>query len=363
MELNKYKVVFILILNMIINNCVGQNLVTNPSFEVNKHFFSFRTLGALSNWFKINSTTPDFITNEFNIGGRQKPFDGKYFIGITHSRNKLTTNYVEYVSVKLINSVKANQNYCLSMYVSRGDDCVFALKSLEAAITLKKINGKGTGYILSQNYVALGNKEDSLLRDAKGWQKVCANYVASGNERYLTIGYFNPESPFYKVARGSRTDLKTYYYIDNVSLIEINDTTTCDCSYQPKKLEPLPIQVIQHTEVGENMVLENIYFATQSSTIDEASFASLNNLASQLKQQPSLVLEIQGYTDNVGSDADNLELSTQRAKSVADYLITKGVLQTQVQYNGYGSTKPIADNNTEEGRQKNRRIEIKVMQK
>ena len=77
------------------------------------------------------------------------------------------------------------------------------------------------------------------------------------------------------------------------------------------------------------MVLENIYFATKSATIEASSYTSLDNLASQLKQQPSLVLEIQGYTDNVGSDTDNLQLSTQRAKSVADYLLANGVLQTQ----------------------------------
>ena len=82
-----------------------------------------------------------------------------------------------------------------------------------------------------------------------------------------------------------------------------------------------------------------------------------------LKDNPTVKIEISGHTDNVGKPADNLALSNSRAKSVVNYLISKGIAAQRLVAKGYGETKPMADNKTEEGKAKNRRTELKVISK
>ena len=91
------------------------------------------------------------------------------------------------------------------------------------------------------------------------------------------------------------------------------------------------------------------------------SFSELHKLTAYLYKNPSLKISIEGHTDNIGNPKANKLLSENRAKSVYDYLLVKGVSSSQlVSYSGYGENKPISENSTKEGRAKNRRIEINV---
>ena len=80
-----------------------------------------------------------------------------------------------------------------------------------------------------------------------------------------------------------------------------------------------------------------------------------------MQKNPTLRIEISGHTDNVGKDDYNMTLSENRAKSVRQWLIDKGINTQRIVAKGYGKTKPIADNSTEEGRQQNRRTEFKII--
>ena len=84
----------------------------------------------------------------------------------------------------------------------------------------------------------------------------------------------------------------------------------------------------------------------------------LDQFAQGLSQQPSMEVRIVGHTDNTGSDAVNNPLSVNRAQSARDYLVSRGVNSSRISIDGRGSREPIADNNTESGRARNRRIEI-----
>ena len=118
-------------------------------------------------------------------------------------------------------------------------------------------------------------------------------------------------------------------------------------------LEPL--------EKGATIVLKNIFFNTNESTLTESSSAELNQLIQLLQENPALRLEIGGHTDNVGRKEENMLLSKQRSASVMNYLTSKGISKIRLESRGYGDTLPIADNSTPEGRSKNRRTEIKVI--
>ncbi len=121
----------------------------------------------------------------------------------------------------------------------------------------------------------------------------------------------------------------------------------------------------QVDEVGcvkvATLVLDNVAFATGSAKLTGAGFAALNSVADSLKAHPSLVVEVGGHTDSVGGAAFNLKLSQKRANAVRDYLIAQGVTAARLTAEGYGLTRPIADNKTDEGRARNRRVEFKVL--
>jgi len=106
--------------------------------------------------------------------------------------------------------------------------------------------------------------------------------------------------------------------------------------------------------------LKNIQFDLKSIELKPVSVTELNKLLQLMNDNPAVHVQISGHTDNIGSDADNLILSTNRAKAVAGYLISKGIAANRLTWKGYGAAKPIADNTTEEGRAKNRRTEFTI---
>jgi len=116
-------------------------------------------------------------------------------------------------------------------------------------------------------------------------------------------------------------------------------------------------------KVGESIVLENIFFESGSYELLPESTVELEKLYDFLIKNPTLKVEISGHTDNVGDGEYNQKLSVERAKSVVDYLINNGISSARLSYVGYGFTKPIASNDTEEGRKQNRRSEFKIVGK
>ena len=119
---------------------------------------------------------------------------------------------------------------------------------------------------------------------------------------------------------------------------------------------------IEEAKVGQSIVLNDIYFEVGKADIDIAFSTDLDKLIQFLKDNPETRLEIQGHTDNTGSLNLNNKLSQSRANSVVDYLTKNGIDRNQLIAKGYGSSLPVADNATAEGRTKNRRVVMKVLQ-
>jgi outer membrane protein OmpA-like peptidoglycan-associated protein/tetratricopeptide (TPR) repeat protein len=133
-------------------------------------------------------------------------------------------------------------------------------------------------------------------------------------------------------------------------------TKPSDSTYQID----IPLQPIV---ANANVILKNIFFETKKFDLRPESIAELDNLFELLNENPTIIIQINGYTDNVGKPADNLLLSNNRSKSVVNYLASKGIGKKRLLYKGFGETRPIADNKTEEGRAKNRRTELQVISK
>jgi OmpA-OmpF porin, OOP family len=116
-------------------------------------------------------------------------------------------------------------------------------------------------------------------------------------------------------------------------------------------------------EPSRVFTLENVYFEFGKSTLKPESFPALDELVSLLKAAPSMEIEISGHTDNIGSKESNLKLSKDRAEAVRQYLVRKGISPSRVVSAGYGDTIPVATNETDEGRQMNRRTEVKILKR
>lgn len=127
-----------------------------------------------------------------------------------------------------------------------------------------------------------------------------------------------------------------------------------------KQMQGTGVEVQRQGDDLKLVMPGNITFATGSSSVSSQAEWTLGTVAESLKKYPGSNVEVSGHTDNVGSLASNNELSQARAISVAKILVGQGVEKSRVQVFGAGPTQPIASNSTEEGRQANRRVEIKL---
>jgi outer membrane protein OmpA-like peptidoglycan-associated protein len=145
---------------------------------------------------------------------------------------------------------------------------------------------------------------------------------------------------------------------DNDGLLDKDDD--CPNTPGPKSNKGCPIIEQEVIEVLKT-AFDNLEFETNKDVIFESSKPSLNELAEVLKKKATWTLEIAGHTDNVGDDNLNLILSKKRAEAVKAYLISQGVEDIRLITKYFGETKPLASNDTPEGRQKNRRVEMKIV--
>lgn len=131
---------------------------------------------------------------------------------------------------------------------------------------------------------------------------------------------------------------------------------------QSTEIEPYIKNIpLQPVEIGESIVLKNVFFDTDKFDLKPESLIELNKLVDFLNKNNTLIIEISGHTDNQGKPDYNKQLSENRAKSVFEYLIGRGINQNRLSYKGYGDTRPVTTNETPEGRAENRRTEIKIL--
>jgi len=120
---------------------------------------------------------------------------------------------------------------------------------------------------------------------------------------------------------------------------------------------------LSKVEVGAKVVLKNIFFETGKATLKSESFTELENVIKFLNDNATVRLEISGHTDNVGSLKSNTKLSQDRAQSVVNYLVTKGIAASRLEAKGYAFSQPLSTNDTPDGRAQNRRVEFKILSK
>lgn len=118
---------------------------------------------------------------------------------------------------------------------------------------------------------------------------------------------------------------------------------------------------ITHT-VGKVMRLNNLIFGASTSKIEESSYLELDKVVTMLKDNPQMIIQLEGHTDFVGSPTLNMKLSQDRVNAVKNYLVGKGASKDRVKTKAFGGTQPLSRENTEEAHKLNRRVELRVLE-
>jgi outer membrane protein OmpA-like peptidoglycan-associated protein len=114
-------------------------------------------------------------------------------------------------------------------------------------------------------------------------------------------------------------------------------------------------------EIGQVVRLNNVFFDFDKWDLRPESFIELDRVVTLLKENPSIEIELSAHTDSRGSDDYNFKLSDNRAKSCVEYIISRGIQPSRIKAQGYGETKPVVPNDTDENRQLNRRVEFTIL--
>lgn len=141
----------------------------------------------------------------------------------------------------------------------------------------------------------------------------------------------------------------------------IEETTDTLKAINTPNLKILPQLDITKIKVGQTLPLEKVFFKADSSALNSESYDALEEVFEFMKKNDNVTIEIGGHTNNLPSDKYCDKLSTSRAKSVANFLHLKGILETRISHKGYGKRNPIASNENNAGRKKNQRVEIKIL--
>lgn len=200
-----------------------------------------------------------------------------------------------------------------------------------------------------------------VITDALTNQPLEAEITLIDNLKNLEIATFksNSKTGKYLVSLPSGINYGIAVKKENYLFHSENFDIPADANYQ----EVVKDVALKNIAVGNKIVLKNIFFDFDKATLRPESTSELERLTKLLNDVPTMRIEISGHTDNKGSATYNQTLSENRAKAVVDYLISKGIVASRLEYKGYGLQQPIAPNETDEGRQLNRRTEFKILSK
>ncbi|NNC83043.1 MAG: OmpA family protein [Flavobacteriales bacterium] len=362
------------------------NFVPDPSFEMTEDLPCGWNQGIgkfdvwMTHWNSPTQTTPDLFSLQVSStcwahpskhsNNRQRPKDGDNMIGIKcYGTGGTDTYWHEYVQVELKEELKADSLYYLEFYANASQRASRICNNIGALVQADAISTRDRKPLYITPTI---NSEKAIKQSILGWKKISGVFKAQGGERHLIIGNFYRDD----VTTSQRLETGTdgaYYYIDEVMLrraepgerlsrrpLESKPDEDLIVVKERASTEVVAIQQV-HYEVGTTIELNNIQFEFDKAELLPSSQKELNALANVLKDHPFMEIKITGHTDDQGDEAYNQKLSEARAQAVTAYLIHKDVEKERLHFQGLGSIMPIASNSTEEGREKNRRVEFEVI--
>ncbi|HEY0978087.1 MAG TPA: OmpA family protein [Flavobacteriales bacterium] len=363
------------------------NLVPNPGFEEVKKVQCAWTQQArkfneevMVDWNSPTETTPDHFTTKADpkcwshparrTEGKAHAHSGDAMAGLKiWGKGNTPTYWHEYLQIQLPEPLLAGTRYIVECFVMRASFSSEASNNI--GIVLEAVPVR-TRDCLPLYITPVVNEEKTITKS--GWHKVSGVIEAKGDERYLLIGnFYGDEVTLHE--RQPEGERGAYYFIDDVN-VRIAPPGTALTPKPKASLPPPPKQRVEdhastkevdiykvEPEVDKRIRLDNIGFEFAKATLTPESSTELDKLVDLMTDYPLMTIEIEGHTDDVGSDEFNLKLSADRAKAVVDYLDHQKIDAKRMTWKGFGETKPFKPNTSEENRALNRRVEFRVVQR
>lgn len=346
----------------------SQNLIKNGGFEEFKYCpvgFNNSTMELVKGWDQPTTGTADYYHTcsknagvPENIFGSQPAHGGEGYIGlISYAPDK--RNYREYMQTKLKQPLDANQLYCVEFYVSLADFSNYRTDALGVFVSEQPLKGPHQYVIDSTAQVKVPPRY--VLRNNEEWVKISGIFKAKGGESFLTLGNFRPDRKV-KVSRRNlpregRVWDYAYYYVDDISLKPVKDSTGCDCTTEEFEEAMKNPNFIWDQELTR-IELGSVLFDFDKYNLDREDREQLDKVAKMMLENEGFYLEILGHTDSIGPHGHNNTLSQNRANAVYKYMLSKGIKPNHMRIQYYGEHLPIVPNSNSEARARNRRVEF-----
>lgn len=367
-----------------------ENLVPNHDFqEVEKKVKEEGQINMATPWVSPTLAPADLYTKDTrngNVGapanayGEEKPMEGDNYAGfLAYSyKNKEPRSYLQ---VQLKQKLEAGKKYCVTINISLADLSKYATSHIGMAITKNAISANNTDILKVEKQII--SKKLKMYEQQYYWVPVCGVFTAEGDEEFLTIGNFTPDESLklekVKRPRGfSKPQLyDSYYFVDNISVVETGEPMECDCDTDPgmKNVETVSrnfssdndpsankVKIVgTHGDVVnantssnsgkiENLNNVNISFLANSYAIDE-SVEYLDKIITYLKANKNVKIKMIGHND-ASEEEDRLD--GKRLAAVYKYFLSKGVAKERIEREMKGSGAPVDKNDP----LKNMRVEI-----
>lgn len=241
-----------------------------------------------------------------------------------------------------------------------------SMKNAQIASWLMKDDSKLTFRVIDDKTRKVIDKCTTKLTDVKSGQELT---LANNDDEYSAelspVSSYTLEIEAVGYTKSITRIDPNSYKIKDIPLFKARESvlvkplTVSSSTANPKGNSPnSPVKNFDKIEKGKAIVLNNVYFEQSSFIMQRESYPELDKLVLMLKSNPQTKIEIGGHTDNIGDNRLNLALSENRAKVILNYLVSKGIDEERLLYKGYGGIKPVAPNDTEDNKKKNRRVEI-----
>ncbi len=325
----------------------GKNLVPNPSFEIHKGRSPI--LKNAVPW--LNQGTVDYYLKPDRKD--TSVFKGAH-TGQCYAGLRFQANYKEYMYVPLLESLIKGNTYYFEMYVRLLEKSTVSVKQLGVYFSDSPFR---VGMEFDQEGIVDSTYKKGIS-GTHGWIPITGEYLAVGGEKYIIIGNFRTvmKDDFVRKNKWEIFEMReAYYYVDDISVLKPKELIS---TKPEKKIAPtLPDKFL----AGQVIQIKNVQFENGSAIITKGlSFRALDELVNTLNKYPFMEIKINGHTDNQGKEATNFKLSKERAKAVYTYLLTQGVINP-MKYEGFGSSKPLVPNDTDDNKAKNRRVEFVIV--
>jgi outer membrane protein OmpA-like peptidoglycan-associated protein len=352
------------------------NLVENPSFE--ELVGKIKRDGAITvanGWISPTKASADLFASKvkeadgystpLNNLGNEQPQDGSNYAGIrTFSyRDKEARSYI---STKLKSTMKKGQQYCVTFYVNLGESSKYASNNIGINFSKKQYQIDADKSILTNTNTVM-HKDNPVFNATFGWEQICGVYTAEGGEKFLTIGNFisNGETTNERLKApkdfNGATVMSAYYFVDNVSVVMIDDESECKCRADERTVEtkfvfssaPISTEGLEPAQVAQ---FTTIYYGYGDTDIEPGNQGHLDNILNVMLKSKGKMLITSHLDKDEAKDPELVKLSEKRTEEIKLFLMKNGINYTRILTEDKKDTMPADNSGTDLARAKNRRV-------